>query len=145
MNRKALIMLTHINKILVVDDEVELAHAMAIHLSRSGFALSSVYTFKAAKETIQQAERDKEVFDLVIADISLPGSSGIELLQWIQKTHPQISIILITGFGTDDLIAGNIRPQLDNYCKKPFNPKTLLSKISAIEQGRRIRLADCEV
>ena len=130
-------MLTHIKRILVVDDETELAHAIEIHLSRSGFLMSSVHTFSEAREMIVAAYEKQKLFDLIIADISLPGNSGIELSQWIQKSHPQISIILIAGFGSDDLISRNIRPVLDDFCKKPFIPQTLLSKIESIEQRRK--------
>ncbi len=130
-------MLTNINKILVVDNETELAHAIEIHLSRSGFLMHSVHTLTAAQKMIRQAKVENALFDLVIADISLPGNSGIELLQWIQKRHPHISILLICGFGADDLIGENIRPLLDDFCKKPFDPQMLLSKIAALEEKRK--------
>lgn len=138
-------MFTHIKKILVVDDETELAHAIELHLSRSGFFVTSVGTFSEAQEMIGRAYVEKNLLDLVIADISLPGNSGIELLQWIQNCHPQISIILICGFGADDLIAGNIRPVMDDFCKKPFSPKTLLDKIRTIEQRRKKQHKSCEM
>lgn len=130
-------MIMNIKRVLVVDDEAELAHAIEIHLSRLGFQILSENTMKAAQKAITDTAKRQRLVDLVITDISMPGNSGIELLQWIQKNHPHISIILISGFGADDLIASNIRPTLDGYCKKPFSPQTLLSQISSIEKGRQ--------
>jgi DNA-binding response OmpR family regulator len=130
-------MLTNIQKILVVDDEVELAKAIKLHLSRTGFTINSENNIQAARKKIDSSAKKNSPFDLVITDISMPGGSGIELLQWIQQSYPAISILLISGFGEDDLIARNTRPLLDDFCKKPFNPKTLLTKILSIEQGRK--------
>lgn len=130
-------MLTDIKKILVVDDEAELANAIQIHLSRIGFLINSENSLTAAQKTIAKAARENTLFDLVITDISMPGNSGIELLQWIQERYPLISIILISGFGADDIISGNIRPLMDDFCKKPFTPNALLTRIQTIEQGRK--------
>ncbi len=127
----------HIKKILVFDDKTEFANAIKKHLSRNGFLIHLVHTFKAAQKMIREAEEENVLFDLVIADISLPESSGIVLLQWIQKKHSHTSIMLISGFGTNDLISKNMRPLVDDFCKKPFSPQTLLSKIESIEEGRR--------
>lgn len=134
--------MTDIQKILVVDDEVQLAKAIQLHLSRVGFTISSKNNITSAMEIIEYAANTNRPFDLVITDISMPGGSGLELSQWIQEKYPAISIILISGFGEGDLIALNTRPLLDDFCKKPFSPKILLSRIRRIEQERKKYLSN---
>ncbi len=56
-----------------------------------------------------------------------------------KQPYPQISIVLISGFGTDDLVTGNIRQLLDDFCKKPISLQTLLAKIHGTEQKRKNR------
>ncbi len=129
--------MTEIQKILVVDDEIQLAKAIRLHLSRIGFTTSLENNIQAAQEIIDYSANENSPFDLVITDIAMPGGSGLELSQWIQKKYPAISIILISGFGEGDLIDINTRPGLDDFCKKPFSPKILLSRIRTIEQRRK--------
>lgn len=132
--------MTDIQKILVVDDEKILAKAISLNLKRMGFTTSLENNIKSAQEIIDSSANENSPFDLVITDITMPGGSGLLLSKWIKKNYPTISIILISGFGEDDLIELNTRPGLDDFCKKPFDPKTLLVKIHTIDQERKTYL-----
>jgi DNA-binding NtrC family response regulator len=67
----------------------------------------------------------------------MPRLDGIELLTWIKQTHPEISVIAVSGFA-DTLLAGKlIRPEMDEYCQKPFTPQEMMLLLERVQEKRR--------
>ncbi|MBF0101336.1 MAG: response regulator [Desulfobacterales bacterium] len=129
-----------IHHILVVDDETVLANTLKRHLSMEGFDVDTAYDGAAACEKIVSAALSKKQYHLVITDICMPKQDGISLIDMIKSQYPDISILVITGFGISDLILGNIRSTIDYCCPKPITPDTLLGIFKIINKRRQQHL-----
>lgn len=83
-------------KILVVDDEKKIADVLAERLRLRGFETISVYDGTAAL-----ARLDQEDFDGVVLDLRLPDIDGIEVLRQIKGKSPALSVVILSGHGTE--------------------------------------------
>ncbi len=126
----------HIRRILVVDDEIEFGNTIKRHLRREGFILNTACDGKDACCKISDTFKSVKTYDLVITDVMMPKVSGIELLQWIKKNCPEISVLVITDFGDMDAVLETIRPELDDFCQKPVTPAEMVCMISNINLKR---------
>ena len=122
-----------------MDDEVQFVNMLKRHLKREGFQLESAYDGVNACQKIENSfsDSDKTPIDLVITDVIMPNMDGFQLLQWIQKNYPEISVLLITGFGDEDAAIKILRPKMDACGKKPITPQALMKLISRIAENRR--------
>jgi len=85
------------NKVLVVDDEVQVGELLTELLKKERYAVKCVSSGEEAVEVIS-----KEDFHIVLLDIKLSGISGIETLEKIRAVKPEQIVIMITGFGYDE-------------------------------------------
>jgi len=115
-------------RILVVDDEEDISELVRYNLFAAGYAVTLA---DSGEEAVRVAGR--EPFDLLVLDLMLPGISGIEVAR-IFKSDPRtrnIPIIMLTARGEEaDVVAG--LALADDYVTKPFSPKILGARISAI-------------
>jgi CheY-like chemotaxis protein len=114
-------------RILVVDDEESIRDLCARVLSRAGFA---VVTAANGEEAVARLRR--EAFDLIISDIRMPGISGLEVLEAAKASLPGIRVVLITGFGTPEMLGRAQQSGADRILTKPFNPMELLAAVREI-------------
>jgi len=128
-----------VERILVVNNEIEFINTIKRHLKRKDFSLEFSRDGDDACRIIQNSclEGDGQPFDLVITDVVMPKVNGIELLKWIKKMHPDISVILLSGFGDVDAIIENIRPGIDAYGQKPIKPHEMVQLIEQVDQHRK--------
>ncbi len=110
--------------ILVVDDEESIRDLCARVLTRAGYA---VVTAPSGEEAVARLAQDS--FDLLISDIRMPGISGLEVLERAKATFPQIRVVLITGFGTPQMLTRAQQSGADRILTKPFNPIELLAAV----------------
>ncbi len=129
-------MVKPINHILVVDDEAEFVNTINRHLKREGFIMDSVSDVETARRKIDASLYLKIRYDLVITDIAMPNLGAIEILRWIRENHPKISVIVVIGFGDNDMLRETMRPDLDAYAKKPLTPQKMISLIHSLDQKR---------
>lgn len=110
-------------RVLVVDDEREIADLVATYLAAAGFETATFYDGPSAWECIQ-AER----VDLAIIDVMLPGMSGFDLCERARRDH-LFPIIMLTAKVEDiDKIMG-LTIGADDYITKPFNPLELMARV----------------
>ena len=113
------------DKILIVDDEHEIADLVELYLKNENYTVFKYYTAKEALECI-----DKSEIDLAILDIMLPGTSGLTICQKIRDKHTY-PIIMLTGKDTEvDKITG-LTIGADDYITKPFRPLELIARVKA--------------
>lgn len=112
-------------KILVVDDEKEIADLVAFYLESENFEVAACYTSKDAMEQIGQTD-----FDLAILDVMIPGVSGLELCKEIRKSHNYPVIMLTAKDEEIDKIRG-LMLGADDYMTKPFRPLELVARVKA--------------
>lgn len=110
--------------VLIVEDEAGPRDALKV-------ILRPFYTIHAAEcgQTAQRLLREHPV-DLVTLDQKLPDCQGIELLQQIKIEHPNVEVIIITGYGSLKSAMDGIRHGAAGYLLKPFNVTELISLIN---------------
>ena len=113
-------------RILVVDDDVELASLMREFLEREGFEVEFAHSGNAGLESALRGR-----FDLVVLDVMLPGLDGFEILRRL-RPHSPVPVLMLTARAEDtDRIVG-LELGADDYLPKPFNPRELVARIRAI-------------
>jgi DNA-binding NtrC family response regulator len=117
-------------RILVIDDEINMLNLLKKTLSKEGY---EVTTCPTAEEALEQLGR--KVYDLIVADLVLPGMNGIELLKTVKKDMPTIPFILITAFASIESAVEAMKMGAFDYLAKPFQTEELKITIrKAIEQ-----------
>jgi DNA-binding response OmpR family regulator len=115
-----------LDRILIIDDDVELASLMAEYLEPEGFQLEAVYD---GNRGLKRALSGEHL--LVVLDVMLPGLNGFDVLRRLRATS-RIPVLLLTARGEDvDRIVG-LEIGADDYLPKPFNPRELVARIRAI-------------
>jgi len=113
-------------RILIVDDDVELCGLVKEYLTTEGFTLEAVHD---GERGLQQALTNQ--YTLVVLDVMLPGINGFEVLRRVRSVS-KIPVLLLTARGEDvDRIVG-LEIGADDYLPKPFNPRELVARIRAI-------------
>ncbi len=113
------------DKVLIVEDEREIADLVELYLKNENYTVFKYYTAKEALECI-----DKNVLDLAILDIMLPDVSGLTICQKIRDKH-NYPIIMLTAKDTEiDKITG-LTIGADDYITKPFRPLELIARVKA--------------
>jgi len=112
-------------KILVLDDEPEIADLVEVYLQSEGCSVKKCYT---AAQALASVAEDPP--DLAILDVMLPDRSGFEVCGEIRKEHA-FPVIMLTARGEDmDKITG-LTIGADDYLTKPFNPLELMARVKA--------------
>ena len=113
-------------RVLLVDDDVELAELVGEYLAREGFVLDAEGDGPRGVDLVLSG-----AYHLAVLDVMLPGVSGFDLLRSIRATS-RIPVLMLTARGDDvDRIVG-LELGADDYLSKPFNPRELVARIRAI-------------
>ncbi|WP_297517780.1 response regulator transcription factor [uncultured Clostridium sp.] len=113
-------------KVLVVDDEVEIADAIDIYLTSEGYGIYKAYDGIQALKMLD----DYEDIDLVILDVMMPKLDGIRTLAKIRE-NKEIPVIMLSAKSEDtDKILG-LNLGADDYLTKPFNPLELIARVKS--------------
>lgn len=112
-------------KILIIEDDVSFCLMMKTFLTKKGFEVFNAFSFKEATVILKDQQ-----LDLVLTDVRLPDSDGIEILQHIKEVNPAIQVILMTGY-TDIKTAVNVMKMgAFDYVSKPINSDEILHTIN---------------
>jgi CheY-like chemotaxis protein len=107
-------------KILVVDDERDLADLACALLDAYGFEAIAAYS---AQEALEMLERDGAI-DVLFSDVMMPRMTGLELADVVRARHPHVAIVLTSGYTAPDLLAGHERGY--RYLAKPYRAVELV-------------------
>ncbi len=111
--------------ILVVDDDPDVLNTTSLLLKEFGY---STVTRDNAKDAIDVIEKND--IDIVLTDIVMPGSSGIELLGEIHNIDPEIPVILMTAYADLDKAVEAIKRDVFDFLIKPYKPEQLLHSVN---------------
>jgi len=115
--------------ILAVDDEPALLRLFQRYLVRFGF---EVEICSNARQALEQFTRDAARYELVLADLTMPGMSGQELLEQLRRLNPQICVLLCSGYPFNPLgLPVEIRRRV-RFLQKPFLPAMLIEAIEEL-------------
>ena len=127
MNNKA--------KVLIVDDDETLRHALKQSLSLADF---SVNDFSQGSALLSQISRDSDV--VIVADIRMPGLDGMALLAKVLDIDPALPVILITGHGDVSTAVDAMRIGAYDFIEKPFPTDRLINAVGRALEKRRLVL-----
>ncbi len=115
------------SKILLVEDEENLAHGLEYNLSEEGYLVTIA---RDGKEALKYF--DENDFDLIVLDIMLPYFNGFEIAKHVREKHPQMPILMLTArTQVEDRVKG-LELGADDYLTKPFHLKELLLRIKGM-------------
>lgn len=118
-----------LKRILIVDDEAIVAFFLMEGLKE----LDTQYDVRTAGSAESALELvDRTSFDLAVIDCRLPGSSGLDLIQTLQKASPQTQTILITAYGSPEVEEQARHLQARYYLEKPFPIQELLLAVRQV-------------
>jgi two-component system alkaline phosphatase synthesis response regulator PhoP len=125
-------MLATMPRILVVDDEPHITEIVGAYLARDGH---QVLTAADGDAAMSLAER--ETPDLVVLDVMLPGRSGFDVLRELRRAGIEVPVLMLTA--RDDVIdrVAGLEIGADDYVTKPFEPRELVARVSAILRRTR--------
>jgi signal transduction histidine kinase/ActR/RegA family two-component response regulator len=121
--------------ILVVDDEPIVAGVLTSILSRNGHR---VVTVTSAEEALERLRDPSRTFQLVVTDHGMPGMTGLQLVAEIKHTHPNLPVILLTGWGESLLQTHVPEAMPDALLGKPINQNDLLDMVGKALRGEPI-------
>ncbi len=116
------------NRLLVIDDDIELCDLLADYLKPEGFDITAVHD---GREGLEMALSQAGLYSLIVLDIMLPGMSGFEVLQHLRQQIDTPVLMLTARDEEVNRIVG-LEMGADDYLPKPFNPRELLARIRAI-------------
>ena len=106
--------------ILIVDDEASVRDSLFSWFTEDGFQVQSA---ENAKNALSMLEFDN--FDIILADIKMPGMDGLEMLRRIKSIKPESIVIVMTAFATVDTAVKALKDGAFDYVTKPFDPDDL--------------------
>jgi DNA-binding response OmpR family regulator len=117
-------------RVLVVDDDRDLADSLAAVIEARGHAVSIAYS---GEEAMRLA--GEEQFEIVFLDVIMPGRNGVESLFALKRMQPRAAIYMMTGFSVDDLIEQALAGGALGVLRKPVAPKDVLALLPVPPQG----------
>jgi DNA-binding response OmpR family regulator len=117
--------------ILIVDDERDIRDPLGAYLSRNGFRISKAENAAAARQVLAS-----HAIDLMLLDVMMPGENGIALCGYVRATTGTPVILLTAKAEETDRIVG-LEMGADDYVTKPFSPRELSARITAVLRRAR--------
>ncbi|HEX7072965.1 MAG TPA: response regulator, partial [Hyphomicrobiaceae bacterium] len=130
-------------RVALIDDDAAVLDSLRLYLEHNGVVVSSFSTAEAFLAILGSAGS----VDCIVADVRMPGLSGIDLVREMQARNDTRPIILITAHGDVDMAVAAIKLGAFDFLEKPFNEKRLLESIGmAVDQARhtQVQTADLE-
>ena len=127
-------------KILVVEDNVDLANGLEVNLKKEGYKVLKAVT---GEDALKLALRDCP--DLILLDIMLPGISGFDVCRELRNKSIETPIIMLTAKSDElDRVVG-LELGADDYVVKPFSPRELVARVKAVLRRQEAVLGKAEV
>jgi DNA-binding NtrC family response regulator len=119
---------------LVVDDEEPMRHMLELLLRRAGFEVRSAANGLAALQIA-----DAEPIDVVLSDVRMPGLDGLALVERLRDEHPEITVVMMSAFGTVELALEAMQRGAYDYISKPFKQDEVILTLRKAEERLRLR------
>lgn len=114
--------------VLVVDDEQNIRTVLRMGLERAGYSVLEAVDGAQALELLALPGHQVSI---VISDVMMPGVDGLELVERLGRMHPEIPVVLASGFHTRTAMAAGGAHRLAGYLHKPYDVSAVLGVVSA--------------
>ena len=122
------------HKVLVVDDDLEMARLIADVLQEDGFFVTIMGDSLEASKILK-----KEDFDVIVTDLKMKGLKGLDLLQEVKRVAPLTPVIIITAFGTIESAIQAMKMGAYDYITKPFQMDELVLTVKKALENRLLK------
>lgn len=124
--------------ILLVEDEENLHEALKLNLELEGYEITSAFTGNEALKKVEE-----EYFDLIIMDIMLPGTDGIQVTETIRVHNNEVPILILSAKNSSSDRVLGLKKGADDYLTKPFNLEELLLRVEKlIQKNKKLMVKD---
>ena len=107
--------------VLVVDDDKAVRAALRVNLKKAGFEVHLAPSATKALDILSE-----QPMDLVVTDVAMPGMTGLQLLAEVREHHPDVRVVVMTGYGSVQDAVGAMKAGADDYIIKPISRGELL-------------------
>src|SRR6056297_1469572 len=121
-------------RILIVDDDQAMCQLVETSLELAGYEADYCQSAAAALEQI-----DRESFDVVLTDVRMPGTTGLELCQQIGRLRPDIPVVVMTAFGSLEMAVAAMRSGAYDFITKPVEMDLLTLTIARAVERRKLQ------
>ncbi len=121
-------------KTLIVDDDRAMVETLEGALRRRGFETASCFSAEEAIQAIGAAE-----FDVVVTDLNMQGTSGLELCKQIAANRPDLPVVVVTAFGSLETAVGAIRAGAYDFVTKPFEIEDIAITLERAVTHKQLR------
>jgi two-component system response regulator PilR (NtrC family) len=104
------------SRILVVDNEKSMREMLSIALGKEGYEIETAHNGEVAVEMVEG-----NAYDVVITDINMPRSNGIDVLDAVNRVRPGTPVIMMTGYASPETAVETMKKGAYDYITKPFN------------------------
>lgn len=122
------------NKILWVDDEIELLRSNILFLEDKGYFVEKATNGEDAVDLVKSKD-----FDLIFLDEMMAGMGGLKTLASIKEVQPNVPVVMVTKNETESLMEDAIGAKISDYLLKPVNPNQILLVCKKFLEGKRIK------
>jgi signal transduction histidine kinase len=127
-------------KILIVDDEEVIVKLTGLLLEKRGF---DVLAASDGEQCLQMVAKHHPA--LVLLDYMMPLMNGLDTLKQIKSCYPDISVVMFTGKGNEDVAVELMRAGAADYLRKPFANKSLVERIDTVLTIRQVEMENCKL
>jgi DNA-binding NtrC family response regulator len=120
--------------LLVVDDDAATREVCKEVAGQCGMKALAVPTAEEALEVLEVS-----AIDILLTDLRLPGTSGLELLKRVHEAHPEVAVVMLTQYGTIDSAVEATRMGAADYVTKPFRIEELHARLEQVAHGVELR------
>jgi len=122
-------------RVLIIDDEAEIRRNLTFGLTQEGFSCTSCPDGISAIHELYNAREQNIGYDYLISDIFMPDIDGLKILKVIKSEFPEVPVLIITGFGNEELEATALAEQNTGFLDKPFEISELVDALKKLNPG----------
>lgn len=114
-------------KILLIDDDEWIRDSLCLFFESEGCRLLALETAEEALEELKNLS-----YDLIIVDYKLPGMDGLEFLRRIQEAHSNTPKVLISAYGSNEVVSEAKKLGIQDFIEKPFKSETIEASLARV-------------
>jgi two-component system response regulator GlrR len=114
-------------KILIIDDDANLRRTLVMVLEHAGYLVTPSASAAEALCCL-----DQRGYDLILLDVGVPETNGLDWLPELHQRHPSIPVMLLTGNTLPDPTSAHLPAGVSGYLSKPVDPEHILAQVSRL-------------